>query len=202
MPQNGPTIMTLDDLAARKATIRRSVLARRAKLSGDERAAAGEAVAARLAALPELAGAGAVLGFASFGTELPTDPVMGWILGSGRRLLLPFVDGPAMRAAEVRSVEDLAPGYRGIREPAKRVAVDPALAQVVLVPGVAFDAAGARIGYGGGFYDSFLAELGARGARIGLCFDVQIVDEVPMGEGDEIVDVIVTEARTIRAKSA
>ncbi|MFY9588154.1 MAG: 5-formyltetrahydrofolate cyclo-ligase, partial [Actinomycetota bacterium] len=170
----------------------------RSRLSTDERAAAGAAVAERLAGLPEIVGAGAVLGFASFGTELPTDPVMAWVLGSGRRLLMPYVDGAGLRAAEVRSVEDLAPGYRGIREPVQRVAIDPSEADVILVPGVAFDERGRRLGYGGGFYDAFLAGIERRAPRVGLCFDVQIVDEVPAGGGDESVDVIVTPERVIR----
>ncbi len=184
--------------ATRKATVRRLTLAARSRLTPSERAAGGEAVAERVAALPEADAARAVLGFASFGTELPTDPVMAWVLASGRRLLMPFVDGETLRAAEVRSVEELAPGFRGIREPIARVAVDASEADVVLVPGVAFDARGRRLGYGGGFYDAFLAGVGRRAPRVGLCFDLQIVDEVPAGDGDESVDVIVTQDRVIR----
>jgi 5-formyltetrahydrofolate cyclo-ligase len=193
--------MTPDDLEARKATIRRSVLARRGKVSPEERAAAADAVARSLADLPEVAGAEKVLGFASFGTELPTDPALARILGAGKRLLLPFVDGPILRAAEVRSMEEVAPGYRGIREPVERVAVDPSTADVVLVPGVAFDRLGARLGYGGGFYDSLLAELDQRVTRVGLCFDRQIVDEIPTAEHDENVSIVVTEARVLRAEN-
>lgn len=183
--------------ATRKATVRRLVLAARSRLSADERAAAGEAVAERLAGLAEIDRARAVLGFASFGTELPTDPVMEWVLTTGRRLLMPYVDGTKLSAAEVRGVEELAPGYRGIREPAQRVAVDPKEADVILVPGVAFDERGRRLGYGGGFYDAFLAGIQARAPRVGVCFDVQIIDEVPAEAGDESVDVIVTPTRVI-----
>ena len=186
------------DQANRKATVRRLVLAGRSRLSADERAAAGRAVADRLADLDEVATAAAVLGFASFGTELPTDPVMAWVLASDRRLLMPYVDGGALRAAEVRSVEELAPGYRGIREPVQRTAIDPGEADVILVPGVAFDSRGRRLGYGGGFYDAFLAGIERRAPRVGLCFDLQIVDEVPADAGDESVDLIVTPERVIR----
>ena len=190
------------DLTTRKATARRLVLASRSRVSRENRRAAGAAVAGRVAALPEVAKARTVLGFASFGGELPTDPVMAWVLSSGRRLLVPFVDGSALRAAEVASMDDLAPGYRGIREPVERTPVDPGEAAVVFVPGVAFDEAGRRLGYGGGFYDSFLAGIAASVPRIGLCFDVQVVDEVPAGARDEPVGVVVTERRVIRAKNA
>jgi len=190
------------DLVTRKATVRRLVLANRSRVSPANRTAAGAAVAGRVAALPEIAKARVVMGFASFGTELPADPVMAWALSSGRRLLVPFVDGSALRAAEVASLEDLAPGYRGIREPLRRTAVDPAEADVVLVPGVAFDLAGRRLGYGGGFYDSFLAEIDPLVTRVGLCFDLQVVEEVPAGDHDARVGAIVTERRVIRAKNA
>ena len=198
MPQN----VRVTDQTNRKATVRRLVLADRSRLTADERAAAGAAVAERVAGLREVAEARSLLGFASFGTELPTDPVMAWVLSSGRRLLMPYVDGAGLRAAEVRSVGELAPGYRGIREPVQRVAVDPAEADAILVPGVAFDESGRRLGYGGGFYDMFLAGIARRAPRVGLCLDVQIVDEVPAGDGDENVDVIVTPERVLRPRKA
>jgi len=186
----------------RKPTARRLALAARSRLSAGDRAAAGAAVAERLSGLPEIQEARALLGFASFGGELPTDPVMAWVIASGRRLLMPYVDGAALRAAEVRAVEELAPGYRGIREPVQRVAVDPSEADVILVPGVAFDVHGHRLGYGGGFYDAFLAGIPRRAPRVGLCFDLQVVDDVPTDEGDENVDLIVTPERVIRATKA
>jgi 5-formyltetrahydrofolate cyclo-ligase len=203
MPQNGPLMEDREtELATRKATVRRLALANRSRISAANRQAAGAAVAGRIVALPELAKARVVLGFASFGTELAADPVMSWVLSSGRRLLVPFVDGPALRAAEIASLDDMAPGYRGIREPVERTTVDPSGAGVVLVPGVAFDEDGNRLGYGGGFFDSFLAELDPGIPRVGLCFDLQVVDQVPAGEHDESVGVIVTERRVIRAKNA
>jgi 5-formyltetrahydrofolate cyclo-ligase len=189
------------DLTARKSTVRRLVLARRAEPTPAQREAAATAVSGRVAALPELARARTILGFASFGAELPTDPVMRWVLSSGRRLLVPYVDGRRLSAAEVRDLEELAPGYRGIREPVERTPVDPADAAAVLVPGVAFDETGRRLGYGGGFYDAFLAGIAAGVPRIGLCFDLQVVDEVPASPNDEPVDLIVTERRVIRAEN-
>lgn len=186
------------ELTTRKASVRRLVLAKRGRISGEERAAAARAVAGSMSAMPEVEAAAAVLGYASFGTELATDDTMAALLAAGKRLLLPFVDGRELRAAEVGSVEDLAPGYRGIREPVARTPVDPALASVVLVPGVAFDETGRRLGYGGGFYDAFLASIDRGTVRVGLCFDLQVVPEVPAGEGDERVDAIVTERRVIR----
>ena len=187
------------ELDERKSTVRRLVMARRARLTAEERVAAGTAVAERLTALPELAGARRVVGFASFGLEISTDAILAWVLASGRDLLLPYVDGPHLRATRVRSMDDVAPGYRGIREPVQRTIVTVEDDDVILVPGVAFDAGGRRLGYGGGFYDAFLAEAAASATRIGLCYDVQIWDEVPEGTDDERVDIVVTEHREFRA---
>jgi 5-formyltetrahydrofolate cyclo-ligase len=181
----------------RKQVVRRTALTRRARLTERERDDAAGRIAERALELPELAGASSVLGYASFGSEVPTDPLLGRLLGSGVRLLLPWVDGERLRAAEVGSLEELAPGFRGIREPSGRVPVDPDV-DAVLVPGVAFDAAGRRLGYGGGFYDSLLRTLAPGVSRIGLCFEVQIVDEVPADPDDQPVDIVVTDARTLR----
>lgn len=188
------------DLRTRKDSLRRVVLARRRAPDPEQRAAAAAAVSERLFSLSEAAGARTILAFASTGTEISTDAIVERALAEGRAVLLPYVAGPGdLRAAPIRTVEDLAPGYRGIREPARRVPVDPGTAGVVLVPGVAFDAGGRRLGYGGGFYDRFLAAVPRRVPRIGLAFDLQIVDAVPEGEGDERVDAVVTEERVLRA---
>ncbi|MGH2785082.1 MAG: 5-formyltetrahydrofolate cyclo-ligase [Actinomycetota bacterium] len=187
-----------DEISIRKASLRRLVLTRRSRILPADRDAAGIAVATTVAVLDEVVRATDVLGFASFGTELPTDPVMGAILDAGKRLLLPYVEGERLCAAEVRSVEDLAPGYRGIREPVERTPVDLSLAQVVLVPGVAFDERGSRLGYGGGFYDGLLSEIPRSIPRVGVCFDLQVIEDVPAGSRDEPVDLVVTERRLIR----
>lgn len=189
------------DLHTRKDTARRLALARRARLTDEERAAAASALAERLFTLEEAARARTILAFASTGREISTDPLIERALADGRTVLLPYVTGPgAMSAARVAALDDVAPGYRGIREPLAREPVDPSQADLVLVPGVAFDAAGRRAGYGGGFYDRFLAAIPRRVPRIGICFDVQVADEVPAGGTDERVDVVLTEKRAIRAR--
>ncbi len=201
MPENDLGV-SQDELATRKASIRRLVLSRRGRIHPADRDEAERAVAGSVAALPEVVAAAAVLGFASFGTELPTDATMATVLAAGKRLLLPYVDGTRLCAAAVSSVDDLAPGFRGIREPVDRVPVDLTVARAVLVPGVAFDRTGRRLGYGGGFYDGLLADIPRAVPRIGLCFDVQLVEDVPYGEGDEPVDVVITERGVFRSTDA
>ena len=109
----------------------------------------------------------------------------------------PATPEPAASAA-VQSVDaGLIAGRHGIREPAADVsAVPPGEIDLVLVPGLAFDEAGRRLGRGAGYYDRFLAPLSV--ATVGVAFELQLVPEVPAGSGDVPVGAIVTERRFIR----
>ncbi len=113
-------------------------------------------------------------------------------------MLLPYVEPDGMQVAQIRSLDDLVPGYRGIREPVRRVP-GPVI-DLAFVPGVAFDARGRRLGYGGGFYDRFLAAIAPGAPAVGYCFDAQVVEEVPAEAHDRRVEAIVTEQRVIRCE--
>ena len=78
------------------------------------------------------------------------------------------------------------------------MAVDPEKIDVVVSPGLAFDRRGHRLGYGGGYYDRYLARLHAHASRVGIGFAVQLLDEVPAEETDQPVDVVVTDRGVIR----
>jgi len=94
---------------------------------------------------------------------------------------------------------DLAPGYCGIPEPLKTLPlVNPASIEIVVAPGSVFDAQGGRLGYGGGYYDRFLHTAAPQALRIGLAFDLQVVEAVPLESHDEQLDYLITETRTIR----
>lgn len=186
------------ELDKKKDEVRRLVLSRRGRLSPAERAARGAAAAERLFSLPSLAGARAALAFASFGSEIPTDPILERLFAAGARVYLPYVAGSGdLEMAQITTMDDLVPGYRGIREPGERIPAASGAIDVAVVPGVAFDAAGRRLGYGGGFFDRFLATLPRRVPRVGVCFDLQVVDVVPAAEHDERADYVVTEERVI-----
>jgi 5-formyltetrahydrofolate cyclo-ligase len=119
-------------------------------------------------------------------------------------VVLPRVD-TTRRMLVLHEVHDLArdvaPGYRGIPEPhAGAPLVAPDAIGFALVPGVAFDAGGRRLGYGGGFYDRLLPLLPAGVARVAGAFDLQLVDRVPAALHDLTVDVVVTPTRTLVAR--
>ncbi len=180
------SVPTKEDLRAR---MRRA----RAGLPPAERLAAARRIEDLVLGLPAVAGARTVLMFYSFGSEVPTAGMAERLLVGGRRLLLPFLEGDAMEAAEVLPGESLVHTSYGPKEPLRRVAVDPATVDAVVTPGLAFDRHGRRLGYGGGHYDRYLARLRTETARIGVGFALQVIDDVPADPLDQLVDVVVTE---------
>lgn len=186
------------NITEQKAVLRNQVRAWRDGLSPHDHQALSEEVEARLVQLPVFAEARTVLVYAAFGSEAGTGGIVARLLMSGRRLVLPRVAGDDLELCVVTNpVTDLAPGTWGIPEP---VAGLPVVAadeiDLFLLPGLAFDARGGRLGYGRGFFDRVLQ--GARGTRVGLAFEGQMVDRVPVTDTDVPVDMVVTSDRIIR----
>lgn len=190
-----------EDLRALKRALRRRVLAARDALPADERRRRSAAITSRAAALPELSEAATIMVFASFGTEVDTEPLIRQCLDLGSAVCLPRVLGPRlMVACRITHPErDLAPGAWGIREPRDGLdVVDPATIDAVVVPGSVFDTHGRRYGYGGGFYDSYLSQMRPGVPRIGLAFDLQVVELLRTEAHDLPIDALVTETRVLR----
>ena len=190
-----------DDLVARKVRIRGLTLEARAALLAEEHARLSAAICARAGALPEFARATTVMLFASFGSEVDTSSLIAQALGDGKKVCLPRVLKPRLMAAYrvTDPFMDLAPGAWGILEPRDGLPeIPPYAIDAVIVPGAAFDAAGRRCGYGGGFYDAYLPGTRRGTPRIALAFDLQIVDDLPCEAHDLAVDIIVTETRVTR----
>ena len=180
-----------------KAAVRQTILARRDAADIASRLRDSQTITQKLCALPAYRAANVVAAYASFGSELDTAEFLACILTDGKQLLLPRIN-PAQRALELRQVVDLGvdlvSGVWGIREPAERCPIlSLTKVEFMLVPGVAFTAGGARLGYGGGFYDRLLASLDRRIARIAAAFQLQMVDQLPEGPHDQRVDHVVTQ---------
>jgi 5-formyltetrahydrofolate cyclo-ligase len=184
-----------------KRALRERVLASRASLDPSLRAAAEAEIAQRIAALPSFAAAHRVLMTLPFRHEWDTRPLFAMARRAGKRVAMPRVDESArmLRLFEVTDLEsDVAAGFHGIDEPHVHlpgVAADAI--DWVLVPGVAFDMACRRLGYGGGYYDRLLPQVGAGAPRVAGAFDMQIVAQVPAAPHDIAVDAVVTESRMI-----
>jgi 5-formyltetrahydrofolate cyclo-ligase len=189
-----------------KRAMRERVLAARDAWPAAERAAAAQAIVGRILALPSFAAARVVLATLPFRSEWDTLPLVRAALAAGKTVVVPRVDAGA-RLLVLHAIRDLAtdvaPGHWGIAEPLPHCpVVAPDAIDWVLVPGVAFDAAGGRLGYGGGYYDRLLP-LVARGVpRVAGAFALQLVARVPAAAHDLKVDTIVTERQTIAAPAA
>jgi 5-formyltetrahydrofolate cyclo-ligase len=181
-----------------KVDLRRQALARRDALSAAERAQAAESIAARTFPIALAPGA-IVAGFMPMKSEIDPLPLMRKLAAAGARLALPVVAGPGqpltMRAWAFG--EPLVAGVWGIREPPP---IAPAVApDLLLVPLLAFDRAGHRIGYGAGYYDMTIAALRAQRVvvAIGVAFAAQEIAAVPATPRDVPLDLVLTEHEVI-----
>lgn len=185
-------------MGAAKAELRRELTRRLGTLGPGERAAASAAACATLASLDLFAKAQTVMLYFPLRSELDVSP----LAGMGRRVCVPRVDwdSGAMTPVLVGDWErgGIA-GERGIRQPRSDLPdVDSAELDAVVVPGLGFDVNRNRLGRGGGFYDRFLARVLPRAVKVGIGFDVQIVEAIPIGPDDVRLDAVVTDRRVIR----
>jgi len=184
-----------DALAADKRRLRRSFAERRRSVSSEAAAAAGRAVATTLRERPEVRDAGRVGLYAALPDEVPTRPSFDRLLEGGLELALPRpVPGGGLEFRVVAGWEDLRPGRWGVLEPppgARRCVFGPA--DVVLMPGVAFDREGHRLGRGGGHYDATFPPGETSPLLVGVAWSFQLVRDLPHGSHDRRVDAIVTE---------
>jgi 5-formyltetrahydrofolate cyclo-ligase len=187
-------------LARAKREMRARVRAARDAIADDERAEASRAISTRVLALPEVERASTVMAFHSFGSEVATVPIVDGLVGRGVRVALPRIEGAEIVAVPYRPGDAMSSAAFGMQEPARGEPLDPAEIDVVVAPGLAFDRACRRVGYGGGFYDRFFARMRPDAAKVAVGFSAQVVDEVPHGVADVPVDAVVTEREVIRCR--
>ncbi len=192
------------DIRARKQALRQRIIAAREKLPAPERLRLSRAVVGSICNLPAYRQAQTVVGYLNFGAELAAELWVQQAMADGKRVLLPRVNR-ASRHLDLYHVHDLqhdiAPGSWGIREPIEdRCAQENALGTVdfVLLPGVAFTRDGARLGYGGGYYDKMLARMPHRPSLVAGAFALQVVQDIPLESTDCRIGWLVTENETIR----
>lgn len=180
-----------------KSRLRTSALDARRRLTAGERREASTAVVDRLLRQPELQRPGHVLVYAALVEEADLALAIGPLRERGIRTLFPRVRGPELELVAASDLMTLELGYRGVREPSGP-RIDPGVVDVAVVPGVAFDPHGGRLGHGGGHYDRLLARLPEPCLRVGVCFACQVVPRVPRAAHDEPVDVVITERARYR----
>ena len=134
-----------------------------------------------------------IFAYAAFRSEPETENLLCSLLAMGKTVALPKCrENGQMDFFRIRAIEELSPGAYGILEPLETELLAPDAAELILVPGAAFDKAGYRLGYGGGYYDRYLPK--ARTAKaLGICFSDCLADELPRDEFDQKVSAIITE---------
>ena len=188
-----------------KAALRARLLAARARLSADQRAAAGRAIRDALLDRPEIQMAGTIAAYYSIGAEPDTRGLVYALWKRGSYVLLPVlrVDGD-LDWASYEGPESLVPGPRGLREPSEppRGVGAVARADAVLVPALAVDRAGNRLGRGGGSFDRALARVGPLVPLIALVYDDELIDRVPAEHHDVKVRAAVSPVNGIAVLGA
>jgi 5-formyltetrahydrofolate cyclo-ligase len=191
-----------DNIREAKQTLRNQVSARLNRMEPGERAAASAQARALLAAQPLWKTAQWVLFFAPLPGELDVWPLLAEALSTGKRVALPrFVaESKTYEACQIQDVEsDLHMGHVGIREPAICCArLSSTRLDLILVPGVAFDLQGRRLGRGKGYYDQLLRVF--CGTTCGVAFDEQVVGEIPVEAHDVRLDCVLTPTRWVQVK--
>jgi 5-formyltetrahydrofolate cyclo-ligase len=183
----------VDEVRRHKADLRARLLAARAELSPQARDEGGRSLRDALLELPEMGMAGTVAAYYSIGTEPDTRRLLYALWKRGTYVLLPLLqpDGE-LDWASYEGPDSLVPGPRGLLEPGEpaRGADAVARADVVLVPALAVDASGNRLGRGGGSFDRALARVGPLIPVIALLYDDELLDAIPVEPHDRPVNAI------------
>lgn len=175
-----------------KAEIRKTMLARRWALTSKYVSDHSDRVFERLAGLPEIKDAKNVMIYSHFANEVKTGKLAGWLLFHEKRVFLPVMDGEKLLVADMSSTCFEMNSF-GIAQPEKETAcfAQPDEIDVFIVPGLAFDAEGNRIGFGKGYYDDLLA-LAPETLKIALAYDFQMMDTITPEPHDIKMDLVVT----------
>ncbi len=183
-----------------KKGIRERILGSRDDLSPDEIDRRSHAIAEKLYSDCRFKKAETIFIFASFGSEVDTHRIIEDLLSSGRSVCIPRIVGKhLMEAVRIGSLEELKPNKFGILEPVAGEVIAPQGIDLVVVPGLAFDRRGYRIGYGGGFYDTFMSKIPGVD-KIALAYDLQLIERIDNEDWDIRVDTLITESTTFHFK--
>ncbi len=182
-----------------KSEQRSRALSARRSLSSEEIGHLSDAVAARFLELPEFKEARVVASYIAKADEVQTSGIVSASLAEGRTLIVPRADPAtiALSFAPVSSMAELSPGHFGVLEPRPGAEVPLGAADVVVIPVVAWDEQGHRLGYGKGYFDRALS-ANPHPLRVGLALESQKAPTLPQSADDVPLDMIVTEARVLR----
>ena len=185
--------------------LRKRILQARDRLSGNARHEKSISVVQNFWSLPERQQWSTLFIYVNFRSEVETLDLIQRCLKHGIRVAVPLVEASAVSMIPllIKDPEkDLVPGYYNIPEPdpQKTLRIEPAEIDAAVIPGSVFDIHGGRLGYGGGYYDRFLANKAPRAKRIGFAFELQVIDKVPVASHDQPLDILITEKRILNIR--
>lgn len=175
-----------------KQSIRKEIFKRRKEADKARIAADSAVICRKLCSLPEFSKADWIYLYIDCKNEVMTGDIMREALSRGKHVAAPRVTGKDMIFYEIRSYDDLEPGYFGIMEPAEGLPEVNCEDAFLVMPGVAFDRQRHRAGYGGGFYDRYLSVHPGL-FKAAVAFEFQMLEQVPAEPTDILPDVVITE---------
>lgn len=185
-----------------KKTIRKEILKKRDEMSPDSKMLKDTLIKERLFSLSEYINAQTILFYVSFRSEVDTLSMIRESLAREKRIVIPKVNKEEhmLMLYEIKDITELTAGYMGIPEPSmpdgKLVNLESI--DLIIIPGVAFDYLGNRLGYGAGYYDILLSKKQKKIPIVALAYEEQIVDSIPSEKHDVKVDMIVTDKTVIK----
>lgn len=180
-----------------KTQLKESILEKRNSLSKEEILKKSNEIKNSLFSLSQYKKSKTVMFFVSFNSEVNTHEMIKASLRN-KTVVVPKVIHNEIEPSVMMDFDSLIPsGKFGILEPIEAMKIAYKNIDIILVPGIAFDKEGHRIGYGFGYYDKFLKKV-PKAIKIGLCFDFQLVEKIPREMHDVPVDMIVTEKRIVK----
>ncbi|TWT97421.1 5-formyltetrahydrofolate cyclo-ligase [Neorhodopirellula pilleata] len=193
-----------DPRSQRKQEIRKAAHA--ARKAQPDKESVSRQITDAVIALPAYQNANCVMWYVDVRDEARTRHALPDAVASGKKIVIPFCVDGELELFHLESMDELAEGMYGILEPkeelrevaAKRVPVEEL--DLILVPGVGFDAVGGRTGHGKGYYDKLLENARLETPLIALAFDCQMFDEIPMQSHDIYMDMVVTQSNVYQGK--
>ena len=187
----------IDEVRRLKQQMRIEASARRVKQPAAERFS--RQIFAQLTALPQYARAQTLMLYLDIHSEVRTRWFVPDAWNAGKRVVVPYCENGQLRLFQFRSFDELEPATMGVLEPKPELRlrpdrkINPTEPDLIVAPGVAFDRRGGRLGYGKGYYDRFLHQVRGDVTKLAVCFECQLLAEIPVLPHDIRMDLVVTE---------
>ena len=196
-PVQQDIVIDAEEQSPLKPALRAGMRGKRDAMSDRERNAGARRIVERLMQHPDVHRAKTVLLYASYGSEVHTDDLAKELLKRGKAVAYPKITSVAglMTLWRVKNLDALIPHKHGIRAPdvTRAFPIEPIALDCVIYPGIAFTKGLARLGQGGGYYDRLSGKIADNCTRIGICFESQLVDNLPLDERDAKLHWVVTD---------